>query len=100
MSHRAKNFSDTSALIGCGVEGAPARRPARRSAPPVATRLLPDPVGVLRMTLEPETSSTSASSWCGYRVRPCRAAQPTNTSKEASASAGSSSMRVMPQTRC
>ncbi len=33
---------------------------------PAATRLLPDPVGVERITFAPETISISASSWAGY----------------------------------
>ena len=32
---------------------------------PVATRLLPEPVGVDSTTLAPENSSMSASSWAG-----------------------------------
>ncbi len=32
---------------------------------PVATRLLPDPVGVLSTTLAPDTTSMRASVWAG-----------------------------------
>src|SRR5690349_19541356 len=45
--------------------------------------LLPDPVGVLKMTLAPVTSSKSASCWAGYNGN---AAQP---SKRSSSSSGS-----------
>ena len=41
---------------------------------------------MLRITFAPETISMSASSWCGYSVRPCSAAQPANASKTASGS--------------
>ena len=51
-------------LDRCGVEAAPPLRDAKNCAP-AATRLLPDPVGVLRITFAPETSSISASSCVG-----------------------------------
>src|SRR5262249_517957 len=50
----------------------------------MATRLLPDPVGVDRMTLAPEPISLSGSSWCSYSRSPCCAAQPANASNTAS----------------
>ena len=69
VAHSAKNFSDTSALIGAVQNAAAALRPARRSSAPVATRLLPEPVGVASTTLLPETSSISASVWAGIEVQ-------------------------------
>src|SRR5689334_21479629 len=50
--------------------------------------LLPDPVGVLTMTFDPDSASSSASSWAGYRRRPCSPAQPTNASSTASGDGG------------
>jgi len=41
---------------------------------PVATRDLPEPVGVDRMTFPPDAISMSASCWCGYSVMPCSVA--------------------------
>src|SRR5215469_15188622 len=69
---------------------------------PVAIRLLPDPVGVLTITWAPETISISASSWCGYRVKPCSCAQAAKASKTESgpACAGSWSMSVMVLPSC
>ncbi len=53
----------------------------------MATRLLPDPVGVLRMTLAPETSSMTASSCAGYSARPRSPAQWEKASNSSSSSA-------------
>jgi hypothetical protein len=63
----------------------------------MATRLLPDPVGVDRMTFAPETISMSASSWCGYRASPRRLDHPAKASKTASGSGvpGSRSISVI-----
>jgi hypothetical protein len=63
-AHSAKNFSDTSALIGAVQT---ARLPSANAAnmAPVATRLLPEPVGVASTTLLPETSSIRASVCAG-----------------------------------
>src|SRR5215472_13108280 len=63
----------------------------------MATRLLPDPVGVDRMTFAPETTSMSASSWCGYSASPRRLDHPAKASKTASGSgvAGSRSVSVI-----
>ena len=63
----------------------------------MATRLLPDPVGVDRMTFAPETISMSASSWCGYSASPRRLDHPAKASKTASGSgvAGSRSISVI-----
>src|SRR6266496_3435257 len=49
------------------------------------------------MTFAPETTSMSASSWCGYSARPRRLDHPANASKTASGSgvAGSRSVSVM-----
>src|SRR5215467_8867337 len=69
---------------------------------PVAIRLLPDPVGVLTITWAPETISIRASSWCGYRVKPCSPAQAEKASNTESgpACAGSWSMSVMVLPSC
>ena len=48
-----------------GVEGACGLSASAAKCAPVATRLLPEPVGVVRITFAPETTSISASSWCG-----------------------------------
>ena len=60
-SHRAKNFSLTKALIGAVYH---ARRPCAMALNirAVATRVLPEPVGVLRMTCRSAKSSSNASS--------------------------------------
>src|SRR6516165_4997708 len=69
---------------------------------PVAIRLLPDPVGVLTITWAPDTISMSASSWCGYRVKPCSPAQAAKASNTESGPtcAGSWSMSVMVLPSC
>jgi hypothetical protein len=61
----------------------------------VATRLLPEPVGVDRITFDPVITSISASSWAAYRVMPCSVTQAENASYRSSASAGTRSLRVM-----
>jgi hypothetical protein len=48
--------------------------------------LLPDPVGVDRITFDPETTSMSASSCAGYRLRPWASTHPANASKRSSGS--------------
>ena len=65
ISTAAKNFSDDQGLDRRGVERAAARDASVANCAPVATRLLPDPVGVDKITLEPETSSISASVCAG-----------------------------------
>src|SRR3712207_4290031 len=92
--HSAKNFSLTSALIGAVYQ---LRRPAASAAycAPVATRDLPEPVGVARTTLAPLTSSVSASSCAGYNTVPfdsAQAAKVLNSSSE-SAPAARSALR-------
>ena len=64
ISQRAKNFSDTRALMGAVYM---LRWPLARAAKwaPAATRLFPEPVGVARMTLLPVTTSIRASVWAG-----------------------------------
>ncbi len=59
-----KNFSETRALIGAVYQ---LRFPSASAAKcaPAATSDLPVPVGVLRTTFAPETSSMSASSCAG-----------------------------------
>jgi len=61
---RSKNFSVTSALTGAVYQLRPPPVTDRAWAAN-ATRDFPDPVGVARMTFEPESSSRIASSWCG-----------------------------------
>ena len=70
--HSAKNFSLTSALIGAVYT---LRRPSASAAKcaAVATRDLPEPVGVLRITWLPRTNSKIASSCAGYIARPSSA---------------------------
>src|ERR1700746_3126460 len=65
----------------------------------MATRLLPDPVGVDKMTFAPDTISMRASSWCGYSASPRRLDHPAKASKTASGSgvAGSKSVSVIGQ---
>ena len=38
--------------------------------PAIATRLLPEPVGVASTTWSPAARASAASSWCGYSGRP------------------------------
>ena len=51
-----------------------------------ATMLFPEPVGVLKMTLEPETTSMMASSCAGYSVRPRSSVHALKASNNASGS--------------
>src|SRR5688572_23805160 len=54
--------------------------------PATATRLFPDPVGVLRIRFDPETTSMTASSCAGYSVNPRAVAHAANAANNASAS--------------
>ena len=84
-SHRSKNFSDTSAFTGAVYQERPPPATDRAWAAS-ATSDFPDPVGVARMTFDPDSSSRIASSWCGYSSRPRSMAQSVNPSMMASAS--------------
>ena len=53
ISVAAKNFSDDQRLDRCGVERAAAPGQRWRTPAPVATRLLPEPVGVAKITFDP-----------------------------------------------
>ena len=61
---RSKNFSDTSAFTGAVYQLRPPPVTERAWAAR-ATRDLPDPVGVPRITFDPASSSRIASSWWG-----------------------------------
>src|SRR5699024_4685640 len=100
-SHRAKNFSLTSALMGAEEQLRTTRARAEKCAS-IASRDWPEPGGVASMTCLPAATSRTAASCAGYSVRSRAEAQATKASKTASSwrPAGTSSRSLSSSGRC